>query len=198
MVLLVAGITAVTYAVWATSDGGSTPVTAGTGEWEDESYRYLVLEIIYGGEAKQIRYRQKDVDGSDFNAFDAGDAAASGITSMKVVGYEGILTALKIPSEVTIKGGGETVVMQVDTIAMLSVEEFDGLRLVEELTIPSSVTTVEANSFMFCDNLKSVVFEAGDQPVSLGDKCFYRCVRLDRSAVDFGGREVSEGAYCFG
>lgn len=198
MVLLVAGITAVTYAVWSTSEGGSTPATTETGEWEDGSFRYLVIEIGYDGGNKLIKYRQKADDGSDFSAFDAGDTAASGITSVKVAGYDGILTTLKIPQEITVRGGGETAVISVDTIAMLSVEEYDGQRLIEELTIPASVTTIEAGSFMFCDNLKSVVFEAGDQPITLGDKCFYRCVSLDRSKVDFGGREVVEGEYCFG
>lgn len=197
-VIIIAGITAVTYAVWTTSDGGSTPATTQTGEWEDPSFRYLVLEIVDNNGAKtELRYAQTAADGSEISAFDAGDIDVSAITSVTVKGYEGILTTLKIPPSVKIAAAGQTVELPVTAIAMGTVEQYDGLRLIKELEIPSSVNEIAAYSFAFCDSLEKVVFMSGGGELTLGEKCFYRCVRLQRSAVDFGGRSVSEGADCF-
>lgn len=196
-VLLIAGITAATYAVWTTEDGSSTPATTQTGEWEDASYRYLVIKTDVSDGL--IRYRQKADGGADFEAFDAGEADVLSATSVTVVGYEGILTTLKIPSSVTVKNSaGDSKDLPVTVIATGTVEQYDGLRLIEELSIPSSVTEIAAYSFMFCDSLTKVVFDAGDGTVTLGDKCFYGCVKLTESDVDYGGRTAVKGEFCFG
>lgn len=197
-VIIIAGITAATYAVWTTSDGGSTPATTQTGEWEDPSFRYLVLEIEDGsGVRTELRYVQTSEDGSEIAAFDAGNADLSAITSVTVTGYEGILTTLKIPSVVKVSAAGQTAELPVTAIAMGTVEMYDGLRLVKELEIPASVNSIGAYSFAFCDSLEKVVFVPGGGELTLGEKCFYRCVRLLRSEVDFGGRSVIEGTDCF-
>ena len=198
-VLLIAGITAATYAVWTTSDGGSTPATTETGEWEDPSFRYLVLEISFAdGSSAIAEYVQKDEAGADVSAFYVGGKDASGAAQAKVKGYKGILTTLKIPPSVTVKdGAGQTKEIAVTAIATGTVEQYDGLRLIEELEIPSSVMTIEDNSFMFCDNLKKVTFVSGGGALTMGNMCFYRCVKLDIAAVDFGGRSVTQGENCF-
>ena len=198
-VLLIAGITAATYAVWTTSDGGSTPATTETGEWEDPSFRYLVLEISFAdGSSAIAEYVQKDEAGADVSAFYVGEKDASGAAQAKVKGYKGILTTLKIPPSVTVKdGAGQTKEIAVTAIATGTVEQYDGLRLIEELEIPSSVTTIEDNSFMFCDNLKKVTFVSGGGALTMGNMCFYRCVKLDIADVDFGGRSVTQGENCF-
>lgn len=198
-VLLIAGITAATFAVWTTSDGGSTPATTVTGEWDDPSFRYLTLELTHAGGTTVAVYRQNADDGSAFDAFDAGDVDAAAVTSAKVIGYDGILTVLKIPPTVTVKGGGNTAEVTVNSIAMGTVEQYDALRLVEELEIPATVNSIASYSFAFCDSLEKVVFVGGGGELTLGDKCFYRCVKLDKAAgVNFGGRTVTEGEYCFG
>lgn len=198
-VILIAGITAATYAVWTTQDGGSTPVSTETGEWEDPSYRYLVLEIaLSDGSSVSASYRQNAQDGSLFDAFDVGEKDATTATGATVVGYNGILTTLRIPPTITVKGAGQTAEVQITAIATGTVEQYDGLRLIEKLEIPSTVATIADYSFAFCDNLESVTFVSGGGALTLGNKCFYRCVRLKRSNVDFGGRTVSEGEYCFG
>ena len=198
-VLLIAGITAATYAVWTTSDGGSTPATTETGEWEDPSFRYLVLEISFAdGSSAIAEYVQKDEAGADVSAFYVGEKDASGAAQAKVKGYKGILTTLKIPPSVTVKdGAGQAKEIEVTAIATGTVEQYDGLRLIEELEIPSSVTTIEDNSFMFCDNLKKVTFVSGGGALTMGNMCFYRCVKLDIADVDFGGRSVTQGENCF-
>ena len=198
-VLLIAGITAATYAVWTTSDGGSTPATTETGEWEDPSFRYLVLEISFAdGSSAIAEYVQKDEAGADVSAFYVGEKDASGAAQAKVKGYKGILTTLKIPPSVTVKdGAGQTKEIAVTAIATGTVEQYDGLRLIEELEIPSSVMTIEDNSFMFCDNLKKVTFVSGSGALTMGNMCFYRCVKLDIADVDFGGRSVTQGENCF-
>lgn len=198
-VLLIAGITAATYAVWTTSDGGSTPATTETGEWEDPSFRYLVLEISFAdGSSAIAEYVQKDEAGADVSAFYVGEKDASGAAQAKVKGYKGILTTLKIPPSVTVKdGAGQTKEIAVTAIATGTVEQYDGLRLIEELEIPSSVMTIEDNSFMFCDNLKKVTFVSGGGALTMGNMCFYRCVKLDIADVDFGGRSVTQGENCF-
>lgn len=196
-VILIAGITAVTYAVWTTEDGSSTPATTQTGEWEDASYRYLVIRTDVS--EALVRYRQKAEDGSDFGAFDAGSADVLSATAVTVVGYEGILTTLKIPPAVVVKNSaGESKELPVTVIATGTVEQYDGLRLIEKLEIPSQVTEIEAYSFMFCDSLAEVSFVAGGGTVTLGDKCFYGCRKLSESNVDYGGRTVEKGEYCFG
>lgn len=198
-VLLIAGITAATYAVWTTSDGGSTPATTETGEWEDPSFRYLVLEISFAdGSSAIAEYVQKDEAGADVSAFYVGEKDASGAAQAKVKGYKGILTTLKIPPSVTVKdGAGQTKEIAVTAIATGTVEQYDGLRLIEELEIPSSVMTIEDNSFMFCDNLHKVTFISGGGALTMGNMCFYRCVKLDIADVDFGGRSVTQGENCF-
>ena len=50
---------------------------------------------------------------------------------------------------------------------------------------------------MFCDNLKKVTFVSGGGALTMGNMCFYRCVKLDIAAVDFGGRSVTQGENCF-
>ena len=198
-VLLIAGITAATFAVWTTSDGGSTPATTETGEWEDPSFRYLVLEISFAdGSSAIAEYVQKDEAGADVSAFYVGEKDASGAAQAKVKGYKGILTTLKIPPSVTVKDeAGHAKEIAVTAIATGTVEQYDGLRLIEELEIPSSVTTIEDNSFMFCDNLKKVTFVSGSGALTMGNMCFYRCVKLDIADVDFGGRSVTQGENCF-
>lgn len=198
-VLLIAGITAATYAVWTTSDGGSTPATTETGEWEDPSFRYLVLEISFAdGSSAIAEYVQKDEAGADVSAFYVGEKDASGAAQAKVKGYKGILTTLKIPPSVTVRdAAGQSKEIDVTAIATGTVEQYDGLRLIEELEIPSSVTTIEDNSFMFCDNLKKVTFVSGGGALTMGNMCFYRCVKLDIADVDFGGRSVTQGENCF-
>lgn len=198
-VLLIAGITAATYAVWTTSDGGSTPATTETGEWEDPSFRYLVLEISFAdGSSAIAEYVQKDEAGADVSAFYVGEKDASGAAQAKVKGYKGILTTLKIPPSVTVKdGAGQAKEIAVKAIATGTVEQYDGLRLIEQLEIPSSVTTIEDNSFMFCDNLEKVTFVSGGGALTMGNMCFYRCVKLDIADVDFGGRSVTQGENCF-
>lgn len=199
-VILIAGVTAVTYAVWTTADGSSTPATTETGEWEDASYRYLVLEINYSdGSCELAEYVQKADDGADLEAFVISAGDVSSAVSATVKGYNGILTTLKIPSSVTVKNrGGQSVQVNVTKIATGTVEQYDGLRLIEKLEIPSSVTEISSYSFAFCENLADVTFVSGGGELTLGDKCFYRCVKLERSSVDFGGRTVTEGEYCFG
>lgn len=198
-VLLIAGITAATYAVWTTSDGGSTPATTETGEWEDPSFRYLVLEISFAdGSSAIAEYVQKDEAGADVSAFYVGEKDASGAAQAKVKGYKGILTTLKIPPSVTVRdAAGQSKEIDVTAIATGTVEQYDGLRLIEELEIPSSVTTIEDNSFMFCDNLHKVTFVSGGGALTMGNMCFYRCVKLDIADVDFGGRSVTQGENCF-
>lgn len=198
-VILVLGVTAAAYAVWTTTDGSSTPATTQTGEWDDPSFRYLVLGLTFAdGSYREVSYRQKSDDGSDYSAFDAEGADLADVTKVSVVGYQGILPTLKIPPTVVVGSAGETKEFDVTVIAMGTVEQYDGLRIVETLEIPASVTSVEAYSFAFCDSLREVTFVAGGGALSLGDKCFYGCVNLDRSAVDFGEREIAEGEYCFG
>ncbi len=199
-VLLVAGVTAATYAVWTTSDGGSTPATTQTGEWEDPSYRYLVLEVLFAdGSSSLAEYAVTDGEGADFSAFDVGQAGADNAVSATVVGYTGILTTLKIPPSVTVRDdGGNTKEISVTAIATGTVEQYDGLRLIEELEIPATVATIGDFSFMFCDSLKKVTFVSGGGALTMGNMCFYRCVKLDYpSAVDFGGRSVTQGDDCF-
>ena len=198
-VLLIAGITAATYAVWTTSDGGSTPATTETGEWEDPSFRYIVLEISFAdGSSAIAEYVQKDEAGADVSAFYVGEKDASGAAQAKVKGYKGILTTLKIPPSVTVRdAAGQSKEIDVTAIATGTVEQYDGLRLIEQLEIPSSVTTIEDNSFMFCDNLHKVTFVSGGGALTMGNMCFYRCVKLDIADVDFGGRSVTQGENCF-
>lgn len=198
-VLLIAGITAATFAVWTTSDGGSTPATTQTGEWEDASFRYLVLEIsLADGSSVQTEYRLTAADGSDFSAFDAGNTDVTTAIDATVIGYNGILTTLKIPPSVKVKGADQSVEVPVTAIATGTVEQYDGLRIIEKLEIPASVERIEDYSFAFCDNLARVDFVAGGGALTMGRMCFYRCVKLSRDNVDFGGREVTEGEYCFG
>lgn len=195
-VIIIAGITAATYAVWTTEDGSSVPATTQTGEWEDASYRYLVIKTDVSDEL--LRFRQKADDGTDVNAFySSSDLSAA--TRVTVVGYEGILTKVVIPAQVTVSyGAGETKTLPVTTIATGTVEQYDGLRIIEKLEIPSTVTLISAYSFMFCDSLTAVTFAEGGDALVLGDKCFYGCVKLSESAVDYGGRTVEKGEYCFG
>ena len=199
-VLLIAGITAATYAVWTTSDGGSTPATTQTGEWDDPSYRYLVLEVSFAdGSSAIAEYVQKDEAGADVSAFYVGEKDASGAAQAKVKGYKGILTTLKIPPSVTVRdAAGQSKEISVTAIATGTVEQYDGLRLIEELEIPATVATIGDFSFMFCDSLKKVTFVSGGGALTMGNMCFYRCVKLDYpSAVDFGGRSVTQGENCF-
>lgn len=196
-VILIAGVTAVTYAVWTTGDGSSTPATTQTGEWEDASYRYLVIKTDVSDAL--VRFIQKAEDGTDFAAFDAGTADVLSATRVTVVGYEGVLTTLKIPPAVTVKNAaGESKELPVTVIATGTVEQYDGLRIIEKVEIPSQVTSIEAYSFMFCDSLTEVKFVGGGDALTLGDKCFYGCVKLSESAVDYGGRSVTKGEFCFG
>lgn len=199
-VLLIAGVTAATYAVWTTSDGGSTPATTQTGEWDDPSFRYLVLEISFAdGYSALAEYVITDGAGADFSAFDVGQAGADNAVSATVVGYKGILTVLKIPPSVTVKDdAGQTKDISVVAIATGTVEQYDGFRLIKELEIPATVTSIADYSFMFCDSLEKVAFVSGGGALTMGKMCFYRCVNLDYpTAVDFGGRSVTQGESCF-
>lgn len=197
-VLLIAGVTAATYAVWTTSDGGSTPATTQTGEWDDPSFRYLVLEIAFSdGSSALAEYVLED--GAEVSAFDVGQATATNAVSATVVGYKGILTTLKIPPAVTVKDdAGQTNEISVTSIATGTVEQYDGFRLIKELEIPATVTSIADYSFMFCDSLEKVAFVSGGGALTMGKMCFYRCVNLDYpTAVDFGGRSVTQGKSCF-
>lgn len=191
-VVLIASITAVTYAVWE-ENSDETNINISSGEWDDPSYRYLVLQIEYT-DSGQTMY--KDIRfNTDISAFDAQGVSVQSITAVKVVGYEGLLTTLKIPPRVLLKNTtpSEERELSLKVIAMQSVEMYDALRLVQVLEIPYSVTTIEAYSFAFCDSLREVNFvvdtlQEGQeiQKVAIGEKCFYMC---RNAVINYNGRQ---------
>lgn len=201
-VLLIVGITAVTYAFWV-SGSGATPASTETDEWEDPSFRYLVLTLeLSDGSEKEVSYVQRLGQNANFNAFYTEGTDPNTVTKVSVTGYNGILTVLKIPPEVTLKSdeNAHGVKKTVTEINMKTVEIYDGLRVVEELEIPHTVTEIGDYSFAFCDSLKKVVFAEGEnaQPLEIGKFCFYKCRNLSKDNVSFGGRSVTEGEFAFG
>ena len=68
---------------------------------------------------------------------------------------------------------------------------YAGGKLVTDLVVPASVTSVDVNAFMGCDSIESVAF-AGDN-VEIGGGAFVRCSSL--VSVDFSGIKVITSAF---
>ena len=54
------------------------------------------------------------------------------------------------------------------------------------ITIPASVTIIEANAFLGCDKLTDVVFEGNSQLISIGAGAFKGCTRIKSITIPEG------------
>lgn len=70
---------------------------------------------------------------------------------------------------------------------------FQGSR-VESVTIPASVTAIEADAFYSCRNLKRVVFAEGSKLEKIGSGCFCE-TRLEKISVPKSVREIQKYAF---
>lgn len=105
---------------------------------------------------------------------------------------------LIIPSTVPFKGRTFTVVaigkMRNDcqcisislpnTISVIEEGAFPQCDYLEKLTIPSSVSEIKEGSFDYCQSLRTIIFERGASPLTLGTRVFSFCPKL--TAISIG------------
>ena len=112
------------------------------------------------------------------------------------------LTSIIIPDSVisigeaafsTIDGSGLTSVTIGNSVTSIGHGAFNNCRL-ESVIIPDSVTSIEDDSFAYCDNLKSVII--GNSVTSIGICAFGSCENL--TSVTIGESVTSIGVYAFG
>ncbi len=106
-----------------------------------------------------------------------------------ITGYTGTDKNVIIPAYVTVNGK-KVAVTKIDT------EAFKGTSI-ESVTIPSTVTAIEADAFRTCVNLTQIDLTNAKNLTTIGDGAFYGCKNL--TDADLSGAEDLEflGEYAF-
>lgn len=94
-------------------------------------------------------------------------------TYARVVGYDGTQADVTIKGEY--KGAPVTTIRE---------GAFDNERGLESITLPGSVTTIEKNAFLGCENLTAVTLADNSRLATVGFRAFYECSALQ--SVAFG------------
>lgn len=72
---------------------------------------------------------------------------------------------------------------------------FFGNQFLDEIIIPSSITTIEEGAFSTCYNLKRVIFEEGCNIELLPRKMFYACGLLEEITIPSSVTIIGEGCF---
>jgi hypothetical protein len=72
---------------------------------------------------------------------------------------------------------------------------FDSCLALERITVPASVTMIDARCFNECGNLTDVIFEAGSNLAELGPAAF---AESGLSSIQIPSSVLLIGGYCFG
>lgn len=128
----------------------------------------------------------------------AGEFASTGITKYAVVGYEGLVAEIIIPSVHTVNGVDYPVVM-VATDPDNRGYRFRENELITNIIIPASVTEIKAGAFSGMTKLISVTFmgTSEDEEIVIGDLAFAYCTSLSNFICD---RTIvgNDGSYFLG
>ena len=118
------------------------------------------------------------LDGGDGVTYDISDDG----TYATVVGYVGTDTKVEIAD--TYEG-----------VPVVEIYEgaFQYKKIIKEVKIPDSVTSIGSSAFYQCSSLTSVVI--GDSVTSIGDSAFFWCDNL--TSVEIGNSVTSIGDYAF-
>ncbi len=75
------------------------------------------------------------------------------------------------------------------------VDNFRGCQEIKHVTIPASVTHINAYAFRNCINLETVTFEEGSQLVKIGSFAFENCKKLKTIEIPEGCTEIAASAF---
>lgn len=71
---------------------------------------------------------------------------------------------------------------------------FNGNEVITDVTLPSTLTTMEAETFYNCKNLKTVTMSSG--LVTIGNECFKNCESLEEIIIPDSVETIGELAFC--
>lgn len=137
---------------------------------------------------RQVFYDTNDTDGE------------YGLQYMKVVGEENAELKLALisfsPKPLAAPETKETASVP-DYVQYIFTGAFKGDRVLEEVTIPSSVTGIGAEAFMNCSKLSKVTFEdpAGSAMTTIGERAFCNCVSLERLDLPANITQIADNAF---
>ncbi len=110
--------------------------------------------------------------------------------AVAVINWSGSDEALVIPSSYTYKG----TTYEVTTIGVLgNIGGSDGLMSVKELTIPSTVKTINSVAFFSAFNLEKINFSEGLE--SIGEMTFWCCASLKNVTLPSTLKEIGANAF---
>jgi hypothetical protein len=114
------------------------------------------------------------------------DWLANGDSTATITAYTGAGGAVIIPGTLS----GYTV-----TQINCSTSVFKGKTAVTSISIPESVTTIEAEAFSSCTGLTSVTFESGSDLTAIPDKAFSGCTGLTSFEIPSGVISIGKSAF---
>jgi hypothetical protein len=80
-------------------------------------------------------------------------------------------------------------------ITRIESNAFAGCKTITKVTIPASITDIEALAFYECTNLTTVEFEEGSNLVSIGDFAFGKCENLTNITIPDGCTTIRQFAF---
>lgn len=82
-----------------------------------------------------------------------------------------------------------------DTVTGIGLAAFSGNKKVTRIIIPSSVTVIEAEAFMYCSNLRSVSFANESKLNEIGSSAFQGCENLEDITIPEGVEIIGAEAF---
>lgn len=150
--------TSTTYAVWQRKVTADKEVEIPVGEY-NPSLKYLK----FAGLNSEMEF------------------VSSGITQYAVVGYDGLVAEIIIPSVHNVDGTDYPVVMIATDPSMLEFR-FSNNEIITSIKIPASVAVIRNSTFAGLTSLRKVTIEgtSEDNEINIGDMAFASCVELDQ------------------
>lgn len=102
-------------------------------------------------------------------------------------------SGVKTLESMTFSGCASLETIDLGSVITIGIQVFQNCNSLKELTLPNSVTQIDARAFMLCENLETIVF--GDNLESIGEYAFNGCTSLKTLSLTKNIKVLGECAF---
>lgn len=157
----------------------NAPVAFYTISSENENYK-AINGSLFKADGTMVLYSASLVTDGVLYLPEGCTSVVEGNSSAKVSPYGSNIEEIVFPS----------------TFETISKYAFNYMTSLKKLTVPASVTSIAEGAFQYCTSLEEVIFEDGEDELSLGNYMFRYCDQL--TSVTFSSRVKTIGNSMFG